>query len=226
MWNQASILGVLFFCVPFCASPAGSAESIEKVILISIDTLRADYLGSYNPKAKATPELDRFAADNVVCKNVTSQAATTAPSHKSIFYSVYPSIHKTSIYTVPREKLSSPVETIHAAGFRTAAFTGGGQLSQTFGFSRGFEIYWQPKSDPFVKHQTDEMQEAAFNWLEKHSNERFFLFLHTYQVHCPYSPPPEFFQKWANWYDGPLQKGTCYPAIPLPRHRLSAIDYE
>ncbi|MCI0616285.1 sulfatase-like hydrolase/transferase, partial [bacterium] len=114
MLKKVSIFAVLFFCILFCASATQlserSAEPIEKVILISIDTLRADYLGCYNPKAKATPELDRFAASNVICKNVTSQAATTAPSHKSIFYSLYPSIHKTSFRGMPKEKLSSPIE--------------------------------------------------------------------------------------------------------------------
>jgi membrane-anchored protein YejM (alkaline phosphatase superfamily) len=175
---------VILFCIPFWVSALppseGSAYPIEKVILISIDTLRADYLGSYNPKAKATPELDRFAASNVIFKDVTSQSATTAPSHKSIFYSLYPSIHKTSIRGIPNETFPSPIEVIRSNGFRTAAFTGGGQLSRTFGFARGFESYWEPKTDPFVKHQTHEMQQAAFNWLDKHSNESFFLFLHTY----------------------------------------------
>jgi len=131
MLKKVSKLVVLFFCIPFCASATqpseGSAEPIEKVILISIDTLRADYLGCYNPNAKATPELDGFAASNIICKNVTSQSATTAPSHKSIFYSLYPSIHKTSLGGIPKEKLSSPIEVIRASGFRTAAFTGGNE---------------------------------------------------------------------------------------------------
>ena len=229
MLKKASIFVILFFCISFYASATqpsvGSPEAIEKVILISIDTLRADYLGSYNPKAKATPELDRFAASNVICKDVTSQSATTAPSHKSIFYSLYPSIHKTSIRGISKEKLQSPIEAIQAAGFRTAAFTGGGQVSHAFGFDRGFETFWEPKTDPFVKHQTHEMQQAAFHWLENHSKEKFFLFLHTYEVHCPYSPPQEFFQKWAGWYDGPLQKESCYPDTSLARRAL-AVDYE
>jgi arylsulfatase A-like enzyme len=223
------IASVIFFCFITYASASEcigqSTVPIEKVILVSIDTLRADYLGAYNPKAKATPELDRFAASNVVFTDVTSQSATTAPSHKSIFYSIYPSIHKTSIRGIPNEKLRSPIEVIRSNGFRTAAFTGGGQLSQTFGFARGFENYWEPKTDLFVKQQTKEMQQAAFNWLDKHSDEKFFLFLHTYEVHCPYNPPQEFFQKWAGWYHGPLKKESCYPEIHLAR-RGSSIDYE
>lgn len=219
---------ILFCCITYATASLCSvqpANNIEKVILISIDTLRADYLGAYNHNAKATPELDRFAASNIVFTDVTSQSATTAPSHKSIFYSLYPSIHKTSIRGIPNEKLRSPIETIRSNGFRTAAFTGGGQLSHAFGFARGFESYWEPKTDYLDKHQIKTMQEASFNWLDEHSNEKFFLFLHTYEVHCPYNPPQEFFQKWAAWYDGPLKKESCYPDIHLNK-RASSIDYE
>jgi arylsulfatase len=224
MLKHISLLPVLILCFCICVSADTPAHPIKKVILISIDTLRADYLGCYNPKAKATPEIDHFAANNILCKDVTSQSATTAPSHKSIFYSLYPSIHKTSMRGIPKETAQSPVEVIQSNGFRTAAFTGGGQLSHSFGFARGFETYWEPKTDPFVKHQTEEMQSAAFSWLEHHSDEPFFLFLHTYEVHCPYSPPPAFFQKWAAWYDGPV-KDTCYPSVRLGR-RLSPVDFE
>ena len=69
------------------------------------------------------------------------------------------------------------------------------------------------------------MQEAAFHWLENHAQEKFFLFLHTYEVHCPYSPPQEFFQKWAGWYDGPLHKQSCSTDIRFAR-RVSAVDYQ
>lgn len=222
MENYKFFLILLFFAV---ASFTEAALPIQKVILVSIDTLRADSLGCYNPKAKTTPELDRFAAKNVICKKVMSQSATTAPSHKSIFYSLYPSVHKTSIRAIPREFNRSPIEVIRSHGYRTAAFTGGGQLSHAFGFARGFETYWEPDTDPFVKHQLPEMEKAAFNWLEQHSKDRFFLFLHTYEVHCPYNPPSEFFQKWAAWYDGPLRKEICFPDFHLPR-RPSPIDYE
>jgi len=198
-------------------------KPIEKVILISIDTLRADALGSYNPKAEATPVLDRFAQSNILFKSVTAQSSTTAPSHKSIFYSLYPSVHKTSIRQIPAETIRSPVEVIRMNGFRTAAFTGGGQLHHSFGFARGFESYWEPKGNPFLKNQTEEMKQAAFQWLDKHAKGKFFLFLHTYQVHCPYKPPEKFFKKWAGWYDGPIQN-TCHGDLRSVRPPSSA-DY-
>lgn len=200
-------------------------QPIQKVILISVDTLRADYLGCYNPKMKTSPALDEFASRNIICRNVTSQSATTAPSHKSIFYSVYPSIHKTSIRTVPQEKEKSPMEIIRAQGFKTAAFTGGAQLSHSFGFARGFDTYWEPREDPGIKHRIGETQKLVFEWLENHYNDKFFLFLHTFEVHCPYDPPTWFFQKWAGWYKGLIRKDKCFPDYFLSR-RTSTEDYD
>jgi arylsulfatase A-like enzyme len=201
------------------------SSSFKKVILISVDTLRADYLGCYNPKMKTTPELDQFAHENILCRNVTSQAATTAPSHKSIFYSLYPSIHKTSIRAVPEEKGTSPMELVQAQGFKTAAFTGGGQLSRSFGFARGFDTYWEPQKGTNTKQDVKETEKLAFDWLENHSNDKFFLFLHTFEVHCPYNPPESFFQKWSAWYQGQVQKETCYPDLYLGRRPFTA-DYQ
>lgn len=211
-------------CLAFYSAASADQKPFEKVILVSVDTLRADFLGCYNPKMKTTPQLDQFADENILFRNVTAQSATTAPSHKSIFYSVYPSIHKTNLRQVPRETRASPMEIIRSQGFKTVAFTGGGQLSRSLGFSRGFDSYWEPQTNSDIKHQLKEMQELAFDWLEKNSQTRFFLFLHTYEVHCPYNPPPVFFQEWAGWYKGRIQKGNCYPDAYL-RSPLD-VDYK
>jgi arylsulfatase A-like enzyme len=223
LWKRLIIWGALFlFLLTF--SWEASASAIEKVIFISVDTLRADFLGCYNPKMKTSPNLDRFAAENIICLNNTAQAATTAPSHKSIFYSVYPSIHKTTLYTIPYEKLKSPIEMIRASGFETAAFTGGGQMSRTFGFARGFDSF-KETSGADAKEELKQTQNKAFDWLEKHYNKKFFLFLHTFEVHCPYNPPAAFFQKWSSWYEGGVDKDKCHPDFFLPQRRMSDIDY-
>jgi arylsulfatase A-like enzyme len=156
-----------------------------------------------------TPKLDKWASENVMFQNVTSQCATTAPSHKSIFYSVYPSIHKTTIYSVPEEKIESPVEILKAHGFKTVAFTSGGQMSKSYGFSKGFDDYWEPSWQR--KTRIRDIQDLAFDWLDKNYNQKFFLFLHTFEVHCPYDPPKKFFEKYAAWYHGRVLIGRCRP---------------
>jgi arylsulfatase A-like enzyme len=186
---------------------------VQKVILISIDTLRPDYLGIYNPEMKTSPNIDQFASDSVVFDNSTAQGPSTAISHKSILYSVYPSIHKTTKETVPTEENRSPLELLQAKGFKTAAFVGGGQLARKFGFAKGFDSYWEAagkgKRSKGPSH-LQSIENSTIDWLNQNHQDNFFLFVHTYEVHCPYTPPDEYGQKFAGWYEGSLNPaGKC-----------------
>jgi arylsulfatase A-like enzyme len=221
IWILASAASIFF---TFKVDNA-SAYQIEKVILISIDTLRADYLGCYNPKMKTSPNLDRFASENVIFQDNMAQSATTAASHKSIFYSVYPSVHKTTLHTVAQEKLKSPIEMIRESAFETAAFTGGSQVTDTFGFARGFNSFHAWSGGP-PKKDLKQTKQFAFDWLEKHYDKKFFLFLHTFETHCPYNPPTQFFKKWSGWYGGRVEKGKCLPPFLMSQMQTSEIDFE
>lgn len=200
----AVIFGLLLLFTALFVSQGCRKQHPEKVILISIDALRADFLGCYNPAMKTSPHIDRIAKDGILCMDVISQAPSTALSHKSILYSLYPSIHKTSMTGVPKELTSSPLEILQSKGFKTAAFVGGGQLSRKLGFAKGFDTYWEPGGDVERNTKLLEMKPLAFNWLENNYSDKFFLFLHTYQVHCPYFPPEEYRKKYASWYKGSL----------------------
>ena len=180
---------------------------INKVLLISIDCLRPDYLGVYNPQMKTSPHLNRLAQESIVGLNSTAQASTTAPSHKSILYSLYPGVHKSSMYSVPEEKLKNPMQILQSKGFTTAAFVGGGQISHTFGFGRGFHTYWEPKGKQ--KFRFNRTEKMAVDWLRQNYQKKFFLFLHTYEVHCPFAPPDKYFQKFSSWYKGKVKSGKC-----------------
>ncbi|MCI0604322.1 sulfatase-like hydrolase/transferase [bacterium] len=204
----ANALPLLFLLIlAGCNGEPHAGKKIDKVILISIDALRADFLGCYNPAMKASPNIDSFAKQNIVFDSATSQGPSTAISHKSILYSLYPAIHKTTKETVPTETNRSPLEILQSKGFKTAAFVGGGQLGEKFGFSKGFDSYWEaPKSK---KKNRDEsklqfIEHGARDWLSQNYKEKFFLFVHTYEVHCPYSPPKQYAEKFASWYQGPV----------------------
>jgi arylsulfatase A-like enzyme len=175
----------------------GSPDVVEKVILISIDDLRADFLGAYNPSMKTSSNVDRFALESVLCTNAASQASSTAMSHKSILYSLYPNVHKTSLHSVPEEKVQSPIEVLRSNGFKTAAFVGGGQLGRKVGFDKGFDVYWEQRRQP-----AGEWKKSIGVWLKENHKQKFFLFIHTYEVHCPFYPPPEYVKKYAGWYKG------------------------
>jgi arylsulfatase A-like enzyme len=196
------LLGILIYASSGCSKPHAS-----KVILISIDALRPDFLSCYNPAIKTSPNIDRIASEGILCTDVISQAASTTLSHKSILYSLYPSIHKTSMTVLPKETTPSPLEILQSKGFKTAAFVGGGQLSRKFGFSKGFDSYWEPSEDVERNNKLKEWKPVVFEWLQKNHSQKFFLFLHTYQVHCPYFPPEEYRLKFASWYKGPIEAG-------------------
>jgi arylsulfatase A-like enzyme len=207
--------GILVFGIIGCngKGESRSQRKIQKVILISIDTLRSDFLGTYNPEAKTSPNIDLFARDSIVFDNATAQAPSTAISHKSIFYSLYPAVHKTTKNTVPTETGRSPLEILKSKGFKTAAFVGGGQLARKFGFARGFDTYWEATATRRRGKDHDtlhEIENNAIEWLTENHKDNFFLFVHTYEVHCPYNPPPQFVEEFASWYTGPINPaGKC-----------------
>jgi arylsulfatase A-like enzyme len=151
------------------AAPPGPRPS---VVLVSLDTLRADRLGSYGYRRRPTsPHLDAFAASNLRFEQAIAQAPWTKPSHRSLLTGLYPSdrSHRGERF------LAVP---LLGAGYRTLAATGGGQLDSRFGFGAGFEVY-----------RTEEWLEAPERLVERVARETpepFFLFLHTYATHEPY----------------------------------------
>lgn len=201
---------------------------IRQIILISIDTLRPDFLGCYNPEKNTSPYLDQFASKNILFTNATSQSSTTAPSHKSILYSAYPSVHKTTLRSVPRETIDSPLANLRSRGFQTAAFVGGGQLHPRSGIEKGFDEYWSAKhSDEkkLGKSTLTELERKSFAWLDAHRSDRFFLFLHTYEVHCPYAPADPYAREFAGWYSGNLDPaGKCGDNY-YNEHQMNQEDY-
>jgi arylsulfatase A-like enzyme len=120
--------------------------------------------------------------------------------------------------------IPSPLEILKSKGFKTAAFVGGGQLSKKFGFSKGFDTFWEPGADMERNTKLQEMKPLALGWLEKNYKQKFFLFLHTYQVHCPYFPPDEYRKKYASWYKGDIDPEYLCQKDYNDR-KMSADDY-
>ena len=175
------------------------------VLLISLDTLRADHLGAWGYDRPTSPFLDALARNGVRFQRVYSQSPKTAPSHMSLFTGTYPSAHGThiayttsppTVYPVARDLELLP-EIMHRAGYRTAAWTGGGQVSSTAGFDRGFDRY----SDDLGDIDPWKMNEIRA-WFRRNSDEPCFLFIHTYQIHDPYLPPPPYNLIFASDYEG------------------------
>jgi len=164
---------------------------IKNVILITLDTLRADHVGLYGYKRDTTPNLDRFAEQSIVFERAFSQASSTLPSHQSLFQSRPAS--------ATSEDGLALAEVLAERGFRTAAFTGGGNVSGKLGFARGFEIYEEDENGLAGSLP------KAVSWLREHRGERFFLFLHTYDIHLPYDPPEPHASMFTHSYMGPIR---------------------
>lgn len=180
------------------------AEAVPyNIILVSLDTLRPDHLGCYGSKLGASPSIDRFAKKSVVFTEARSQSPWTTPSHASLFTSLYPSVLNIGRWPNPgriNPKTYTMAEYLGDEGYATAAFIEGGMISGKFGFDQGFE--------PFVdglKHIQFSVPECL-SWIDKNRGNRFFVFLHTYDIHR-YNPPEEYADTYMPDYEGSLKRG-------------------
>jgi len=185
-------------CGPSSAPVLGHLPP-HSVIVVSLDTLRADRLGLYGYERKTDRGLQELAKDSVVFTTVASQATQTLLSHKSWFAARYPLgiVHDTTgadletlagmknptrflVDTFREATTPSLIPLIAENGYLTAAFVDGGWLRKKFGFQAGFTTY-----DDLGKRFKDIIPRAE-GWIRRHREEPFFLFLHSYDIHCPY----------------------------------------
>ncbi|MCJ7681911.1 MAG: sulfatase, partial [Candidatus Aminicenantes bacterium] len=183
-----------------------------KVILVSLDTLRADHLSAYGYHRNTSPFLDRLSEDSVLFENVFSQSPWTLPSHMSMLFSLNSASHQ--VY-YNDQKISSSMPSLASylkeQGYLTHAFTGGGYVSSTFGFSKGFDGYEDPVGGQKAVLQEDEaaqLFEKTSRWLRENKDKKFFLFLHTFQTHGPYRCP-------SPWNEAFLEPGAKWDTLSL-----------
>lgn len=169
------------------------------IILISIDTCRADYLSCYRPDRETTPNIDALAGHATLFERVVSPVPITLPSHSSMLTGLIPPMH--GVRNQPGFALPDAARTIPEVlgdhGYTTGAIVSAYVLNEGFGLGQGFEIY----DDDFQASRShgwgnervgDETSAVAIEWLREHADERFFLFLHYYDPHLPYEAPEPF----------------------------------
>jgi len=187
-----------YFALTLLTCSLANAEPPSHVILISVDTLRADRLGCYQSERRLTPHIDGFAKTGTLFAAINSLVPLTLPSHVALFTSTYPFVNRVQENGVPLGANAITLTNIlKNRGYRTAAFVGAFVLDRRFGLSRGFDVY----DSPFDLHKqavTDvgelkrpgsQVTSAAKRWLERNSSAPFFLFLHLYDLHTPYALP-------------------------------------
>jgi len=193
-----------------CGRPFDPAH--EDVVLVVVDTLRADHLGAYGYGRGTSPRLDALAGRATVFESAWSAAPWTLPSIMSIMTSRYPSNHRVENDGM---KLASDVptlaETLKGAGYATGGFVAHVYVSNAFGFGRGFEVFEdfglsQPgyRLEAGMEPTADRVTDAALAWLGKQGKRPVFLLVHYFDPHWPYDPPERYRALYPGAYAGPL----------------------
>jgi arylsulfatase A-like enzyme/Tfp pilus assembly protein PilF len=190
--------------------------SLPDVYLITIDTLRADHVGCYGYKQVETPALDALAADGVRFTQAFTHSPITNTSHITILTGLLPSVHGVTDFGVPLPPQHvTAAELLKKRGYQTAAFIGAVILdSNTLapGLDRGFDFYdnFPAKTETKqrwgrVERRGMEVVSHAETWFEKHRTGPHFVWVHLYDPHDPYEPPPPFSEKYKDHlYDGEI----------------------
>lgn len=201
---------------PIAASAPPAAPSEEKqgdynIILISIDSLRADHVGCYGYERNTTPTMDRVAAQGVRFANAISTSSWTLPTHLTMFTGRYQLAHGVmhESYTLPAE-VPTIGETLKNAGYSTAAFVSAPYVAAHYGYARGMDVYIDLSSDYGHRKEarsaivSKELTDLAVDWLEKNKDQRFFMFVHNFDAHYDYTPPPPYDSMFDPDYDGTM----------------------
>jgi len=176
------------------------------VLVITLDTIRTDRLGAYGNLHIQTDFVDGLADRGVLFDRCIAPTPLTLPSHTSVFTGTYPVFHgvrDNGNYVVPGE-LTTMAELLSEAGYRTGAFVGAFVLSSQWGLDQGFETYTEPKGgfDPTlvsfaqIQRRADTVVDDAIAWLQKEPEKPFFAWVHLYDPHLTYDPPPAFAREY------------------------------
>jgi arylsulfatase A-like enzyme len=195
-----------------CGVGCGRHDGARAVLLISIDSVRADHLGCYGYARATSPRIDRLSREGTLFAQAVSTSSWTLPAHMSLLTGLLPEAHGAQRPASGLDSARTPLAAILGeAGFRTAAFVSSPFLDERYGFSRGFETYrnfWggadsaqgtasdAPGLQDYEASHHDrtgpDVVAAAAAWARAHRRAPFFLFVHLWEPHFDYIPPPPF----------------------------------
>jgi choline-sulfatase len=195
----------------------------KHIFFIAVDTLRGDQIGMKVNNRSITPNMDRFTGDAVYLQNTYAQTSWTLPSFMSLFTGLYEFNHEVGIKNALPPAKPFLVQAL-SREFITFAFHGGKVMNSRWGFSRGFDYYkkFQPAAALYPRGGQSLFQKAA-ELLEQAQFPDLFLFLHTYQVHAPYTPPKKFLYQLDQ---NPKYLGLEAPNFNQPEKTYLPVDEE
>jgi arylsulfatase A-like enzyme len=203
------------------------------LLLITIDTLRADRLSCYGYERISTPGMDKLATEGVLFENAQVQSPWTLSSLASILTSTYPSVNGVLTgYNRLDDARETLPEVLKRDGYVTQAFVTNGWLETNFGLNQGFDGYYHPddyfaihrfrgmtweriarrilkdRIEPANRHRAEHLSDKAIQWLRNHQDRSFFLWLHYIDPHDPYAPPAPYDALWDADYQGRWKEAT------------------
>jgi arylsulfatase A-like enzyme len=190
-----ALVGVFLCCQP--------TSGPTNVLLIGIDTLRWDHLSCYGYPRLTTPSIDKLAGEGVRLETAISASPWTLPSFATVFTSLYPSQHGAgSLQSRLRTVFPTLAMMLLKNGYSTAGIANNATIGPDFKMDRGFEYYDLPP--PVAERLADGTTEDALAWIDRNGEKPFFLFVHYFDPHLPYAPPPPYDSMFNESYSGPI----------------------
>lgn len=200
---------------PRAEAKAAPAPAKSNVVFITIDTLRADHLGCYGDLQVQTPNIDALARLGARFAHASTPVPITLPAHTAIFTGSFPMA--TGMHDFSGNKLAPGTATLARVlasnGYSTAAFIGAAVLDSRFGLNQGFDVYFDhfdfsrldETNLDFTERRGDIVAGEALDWLKQNPRRPFFLWMHLYDPHYPYTPPEPYATRYRSHpYDGEI----------------------
>lgn len=197
------------------ALPRGVSRDRLNLVVITLDTTRADRIGAYGARDVETPALDRLADEGVLFEQAVSAAPLTLPAHSSIFTGKFPPEHGVrdngGFFLAPDQ--TTLAEMLKARGYKTGAFVAAYVLAAKWGINQGFDTYvddfdlsqTRALSLSAIQRPANEVLDKALPWIEQAGNAPFFAWIHLYDPHSPYRPPEPFAARYKDHpYNGEI----------------------
>lgn len=205
---------LLFFSLILVEIYLFSTDKKElNLLVITVDTLRADHTGVYGYNKIETPNIDSLGKNGVLFSQAYCHVPLTLPSHCSLFTGTLPIFHgvRDNGYRMPSFNVTL-AEISKKNGYRTAAFVGAFPLDSRFGLDKGFDVYDDfygsknvVRDLSFIERRAEEVNKKAFEWIDRNKNNKFFIWVHYFDPHAPYEPPSPFNNAYVGRkYDGEI----------------------
>jgi arylsulfatase A-like enzyme/Flp pilus assembly protein TadD len=215
VFRQYQALPVILSAFLALVSAFATTKPAPNVVVITIDTLRADHLGCYGYKQIKTPNIDALAAEGSRFEHAYTPVPVTLPAHTVIFTGTYPML--SGVHDFSANKLSPQQATLASVlkehGYATGAVIGSAVLDSRFGLNHGFDFYYDHFDFSRLEESNlDEMErpgsvvaDETLDWLGRNYRKKFFLWMHLYDPHYPYRPPAPYNEEYASHpYDGEI----------------------